>query len=164
MTKAIVLISGGLDSRLALKIMQEQGIKILALNFKFPFGSSCCDTNCSFNFCQVQGIKLKVIDCTKGKLFQEYLNLVKKPKHGTGTAINPCIDCRIFILKKAKEIMKKECYDFIVTGEVLGERPMSQYRKALDLVEKESGLKGKILRPLSAKRLEETEPEKKRIS
>jgi tRNA-uridine 2-sulfurtransferase len=161
--KAIVLVSGGLDSRLALKIMQEQSknFDVLALNFKFPFGSGCCSSNCSFNFCQVQGVELKIIDCTQGKMFQEYIKMVRNPNNGYGSGINPCIDCRIFILEYAKKLMKKE--DFIVTGEVLGERPMSQHRQAMATIDKESKLQGKILRPLSAKILEETEPEKNKL-
>jgi len=158
-----VLFSGGLDSRLALKLMQEQSengkkFDIIALNFRFPFGSGCCQTDCSFNFCQVQGIKLNIVDCTKGKLFKEYLKIIAKPKHGHGSGINPCIDCRIFILNETKKLLKRD--DFIVTGEVLNERPMSQYRKAMETIDLETGLQDKILRPLSAKLLEETESEK----
>jgi len=161
MIKAIALLSGGLDSKLAIKLLQEQKIKIIALFFLLPFGSGCCIPNCAFNFAQTQDMPLKIIDCTKGKLFQEYIKTIRKSKHGYGTAMNPCIDCRIFMLKKAKQLMKKEKANFIITGEVLNERPMSQTRKALVLIEKESELKGKILRPLSAKLLPETEAEKK---
>lgn len=161
MTKAIVLFSGGLDSRLAIKLLQEQNIEIMALNFDLPFGGSCCKTMCSFNFTQLHNVKSMVIDCTSGKLFDEYMKIIKKPKFGRGTAMNPCIDCRIFILKKAKEIAKKGNADFIATGEVLNERPMSQHKQAMDIIEKESGLKGKLLRPLSARLLPETEAEKK---
>ncbi len=190
-----VLFSGGLDSRLALKIMQEQSeakcndapkvvfssekkeeqknktrrtltqkdnqhnskFKIIALTFKFIFGSGCCQADCSFNFTQTQGIEHKIIDCAQGKLFKEYLKIVAKPKHGHGSGINPCIDCRIFILNETKKLLKKN--DFIVTGEVLNERPMSQYRKALELIDKETKLEGKILRPLSAKLFPKTKPE-----
>ena len=161
-TRAIVLLSGGLDSRLCAKILQEQGIEVIALHFILPF-LGCCKPDCSFKFTQLEGIKLKIIDCTKGKNFQEYIKMIKKPKHGYGSAINPCIDCHIFMLKKAKQIMDKEKADFIATGEVLNERPMSQHKQALNLIEKESGLKGKLLRPLSAKLLEETEAEKKKL-
>lgn len=165
MNKCIVMLSGGLDSRLAVKIMQERGFDVTALFFKLPFGTGCCDENCSFNFSQLQGVELKVFDCTrddsnesstnsskrgqiKGKLFQEYLEIVRNPKHRRGTAMNPCIDCRIFILKKAKEFADKEKIKHIVTGEVVGERPMSQMQKALDLIEEESGLRGRLIRPL----------------
>ena len=161
-TRAIVLLSGGLDSRLCAKILQEQGIEVIALHFILPF-LGCCKPDCSFKFTQLEGIKLKIIDCTKGKNFQEYIKMIKKPKHGYGSAINPCIDCHIFMLKKAKQIMDKEKADFIATGEVLNERPMSQHKQSLNLIEKESGLKGKLLRPLSAKLLEETEAEKKKL-
>jgi tRNA(Ile)-lysidine synthase TilS/MesJ len=151
--KCIVMFSGGLDSRLAVKIMQEQDFDILALFFKLPFGTGCCSESCSFNFSQLQGINLKIFDCTKGKLLQEYLEVIRNPKHRRGAGINPCIDCRIFMLKKAKEFADKKGIEIIVTGEVLGERPMSQTKKAMDIIEKESGLKGRLLRPLSAKLL-----------
>lgn len=159
--KAIALLSGGLDSRLAIKLIQQQGIDIIAVYFNLPFGSGCCMPECAFNFAQTQGIKLHVVDCTKGKLFRQYMAVIKKPKYGYGSGMNPCIDCRIFMLKKAKALMPKLKANFIVTGEVLNERPMSQTRKALEIIEKESGLKGKLLRPLSAKLLPKTEIEKK---
>jgi len=160
--KAIVLLSGGLDSRLAVKLLQEQGIKVIALHFLLPF-SGCCKPDCAFNFAQMQGIALKIVDCTKGKNFDEYINVIRKPKYGYGSGINPCIDCRIFMLCKAKDYVKKTKADFVATGEVLNERPMSQHGKALAIAEKESGLKGKLLRPLSAKLLPETEVEKKKL-
>ncbi len=159
--KVIVMFSGGLDSRLAVKIMQEQGFDVVALFFKLPFGTGCCNEGCAFNFSQLQGIELKTFDCTRGKLLQEYLKIIKNPKYGRGAGMNPCIDCRIFILKKAKEFADKKGINIIVTGEVLGERPMSQTKKAMDIIEKESGLKGRLLRPLSAKLLPETEAEKR---
>lgn len=159
--KLIVMFSGGLDSRLAVKIMQKQGFEIIALFFKLPFGTGCCNEGCAFNFSQMQGVELKIFDCTKGKLLQEYLKIVRNPKHGRGSGMNPCIDCRIFILKKAKEFADKKGIELIVTGEVLGERPMSQMKRAMDIIEKESGLNGRLLRPLSAKLLPKTEAEKK---
>jgi len=158
--KALVLISGGLDSRLAVKLLQDQGIEVIGLNFEFPFGSGCCNPMCTFSFSQKNDFKLEIISCKKGKLFKEYMDIVKKPKFGHGSCMNPCIDCRIFILKRAKALMKKYKADFIATGEVLNERPMSQYLEALKLTEDESGLKGKLLRPLSAKLLPETDAEK----
>jgi len=163
MEKVIVMLSGGLDSRLAVKIMQEQGFEVVALFFNLPFGTGCCDQNCSFNFSQLSGVEMKIFDCSKGELLQEYLDVIKEPLYGRGSGINPCVDCRIFMFKKAKEYADKEGIEIIVTGEVLGERPMSQMKKKLDLVEEESGLKGRLLRPLSAKLLEETEAEKKGI-
>jgi len=161
MIKALVMFSGGLDSRLVIKILQEQKIDIIALNFDLPFGSGCCKSSCSWKFTQLQGIPLRIVDCKKGKNFQEFIKIVKSPKHGHGSGMNPCIDCRIFMLKKAKSLMKKLKADFIATGEVLDERPMSQHRKAMQIVEAESGLQGKLLRPLSAKLLPETDAEKK---
>jgi tRNA U34 2-thiouridine synthase MnmA/TrmU len=104
------------------------------------------------------GFKLRVIDFSK-----EHLELVKNPKYGYGKAMNPCLDCHILMLKKLKEIMEKENFDFVATGEVLGERPMSQTKRGLKIVEEESSLKGYLLRPLSAKLLEETIPEKKKL-
>lgn len=163
MTKVIVMLSGGLDSRLAVKIMQEQGLEVVALFFNLPFGTGCCDQNCSFNFSQLNDVQMKIFDCSKGELFQEYLDIIKKPSYGRGAGINPCVDCRLFMFKKAKEYADKEGIELIVTGEVLGERPMSQMKHSLDLIERESGLKGRLLRPLSAKLLEETEAEKKGI-
>ncbi len=146
--KCIVMFSGGLDSRLAIKIMQERKFEVLAVFFKLPFGTGCCNEGCSFNFSQMQGIKLKVFDCTKGKLLQEYLEVIKKAKHGRGAGVNPCIDCRIFMLKKVKKFADKEGIKFIVTGEVSGQRPMSQQKKQITIIEKEVGLQGRILRPL----------------
>lgn len=164
--KTLVLLSGGLDSRLVCKILQKQlGKKnVEAIFFILPFSGSCCsDKYCVFKFTQKQEIKLNIINCTKGKLFREYIDMIRHPKHQRGAALNPCIDCHIFMLKKAKELAKKLGIEIIATGEVLGERPLSQNKRALMLVEKESGLKNKLLRPLSAKLLPETIWEKKKI-
>lgn len=152
--KAIVLLSGGLDSTLAVKLMADQGIEVIALNFHGPF-CTCSHTGCKY-VSKDLGCELKTI-----ALDQEYLDMVCKPKHGYGKNLNPCIDCRIFIFSKAKDMMKKVGAAFIVTGEVLGQRPMSQHRQALNIIERESGLKGLILRPLSAKLLRPTIPEEK---
>lgn len=156
MVKALALFSGGLDSLLAIKLIQKQGIDVTALNFTSPF-CTCNKTNgCgAVKLSKELNIPLKLID--KGK---EYLKVIRNPKHGYGKNINPCIDCRIFILKKAKQYAKKIKADFIFTGEVLNERPMSQHESALFLIEKEAGLKRQILRPLSAKLLPETEAER----
>lgn len=155
--KALALLSGGLDSILAAKLLQQQGINVIAVNFKSPFFSEKNATAAA----QQLKIKLITIDLTKGRSFQEYLAILKKPKYGHGSAINPCIDCHIFMLKKARELMPKLKVKFIATGEVLNERPMSQHLGALKLVEKESRLQGKLLRPLSARLLPETEAEKR---
>jgi tRNA-specific 2-thiouridylase len=153
---ALALFSGGLDSILAIKLILKQGIDVVAVNFANPF-HSCAKDECGVTEAVKQlGIPLKVVD-----LGDEYLKLVRNPKHGYGKNINPCIDCRIYILKKAKKYAEEIGADFIFTGEVLDERPMSQHFSALKIVEEESGLKGKILRPLSAKLLPETVIEKK---
>ncbi len=156
--KAIALLSGGLDSTLAARVMIEQGIELEALNFITLF---CTCTNrgetclASQKAVEALGIPLKVFNVS-----EEYLDVVKHPKHGYGSNMNPCIDCRIFMLKKAKTYMEKTGASFIVTGEVLGERPMSQRRDAMRLIEREAGLEGSILRPLSAKLLPTSIPEK----
>ena len=160
--KCVVLFSGGLDSRLVVKIMEEQGFGVVPIFFNLPFGCGCCNAlGCSFNFSQLQEIKLEVFDCTKGKLFKEYMKLLKEAKHGRGAGVNPCRDCKIFMFKHAKKFAKSKGIDVIVTGEVLGERPMSQLKGSMMLIEAAAGLKGKVLRPLSAKLLPETIWEKK---
>ena len=156
--KALVLLSGGLDSMLAVKLLQEQGIEVEGLTFVSYFFND----RAAKKAVEQLGIKLRVIDFSK-----EQLAVVKNPRHGYGKNMNPCLDCHILMLKKAAEIMKKEnsCpersrrIDFIATGEVLGERPMSQNKQSLAIVEKEAGLKGYLLRPLSAKLLPPTKPE-----
>jgi tRNA U34 2-thiouridine synthase MnmA/TrmU len=160
--KALVLFSGGLDSRLVVKMLQDQKIKVETIYFKLPFGGGCCNNfSCVFNFNQISGVKLNVIDCTKGKHFQDYLELVKNPKHGVGTAMNPCKDCKVFMFKYAKTFAKKIKADIIATGEVLSQRPMSQLKQALLFDEKKAGLTNQILRPLSAKILPKTIYEEK---
>lgn len=152
--KALAMLSGGLDSSLAVKVIQAQGINVEAITFKSPFFGSKNAEKMAINL----GIKLRVV-----KLGKDYLKMVKNPKHGHGKNLNPCIDCKIFMLKKAKQYAKKIKADFIFTGEVLGQRPMSQNIQSLNIIEKKSGLKGKLLRPLSAKLLPETIYEKKGI-
>ena len=156
--KAIALLSGGLDSILATKLVMQQGVTVEALNFVTVF-CTCTkkDSSClaSQSAARQLGMPLKVINVSK-----EYLEVVKSPKHGYGSNMNPCIDCRIFMFKKAKEYMQETGASFIVTGEVVGQRPMSQKRHTLRHIEKETGLDGLILRPLSAKMLEPTIPEK----
>jgi tRNA-specific 2-thiouridylase len=154
--KALALLSGGLDSTLAAKLILNQGIDVVAVNFVTPF-CLCKKGGCEATEAAKQlGVPLKVVD-----VGDEYLKMVRKPKHGYGRNMNPCIDCRIFIAKKAKKYAKEIGASFIFTGEVLDERPMSQHSKAMKIIEEESGLKGKILRPLSAKLLPETAMEKK---
>jgi tRNA-uridine 2-sulfurtransferase len=150
--KCLALMSGGLDSMLSAKIMKDRGIDVSPICFQsYFFGPKSAE-----KACRQIGLKLRVVDFSK-----EHLKMLKNPKHGRGSAVNPCIDCHMLMLKTAKKIMKKEGYDFVVTGEVLGQRPMSQNSNSLNLIEKESGLKGLIVRPLSTKVLPETIPEKK---
>jgi len=166
--KCLLIYSGGLDSTLAVKVLESQGIDVTAINFvSYFFGSKTAEKTAREN-----NIKLRIFDDERFK--REHWELVQKPKYGHGSAINPCIDCHLLMFKWAGEIMKKvdpplsspigefgrEVYDFVASGEVLGERPMSQNKKALLLIEKESGLKGYLLRPLSAKLLDPTIPEK----
>jgi tRNA U34 2-thiouridine synthase MnmA/TrmU len=150
--KALLLFSGGLDSMLIVKILQKQGIEIIPVCFcSFFFNCTTAEKSA-----KILDLKLKIIDIS-----EEHLKVIKNPKYGTGKGMNPCIDCHLLMIKKAKEIMKKEKYDFIATGEVLEERPFSQNRRVFKLAEKTLGLEGLILRPLSAKLLPETIPEQK---
>ncbi len=155
--KAISLLSGGLDSILATKLIQNQGIEVVAFNVKTPFGIPKKDGVSEAEAAIKQlNIPLKVLPVEK-----DYIHMLRNPKHGYGKNMNPCIDCKIFILKQASKYAKEIGADFLFTGEVLGERPMSQHGPALKLIEEEAGLKGKLLRPLSAKLLQETVAERK---
>jgi len=156
LVKAIGLLSGGLDSTLAIKLMLEQGIEVFAINFVTPF-CTCTRKGCKLEAMRAAeelGVKLKVVAVGK-----EYIELVKNPKHGYGKNMNPCIDCRIFMFRRAKQYMEEMGAAFVFTGEVLGERPMSQRLEAMKIIERESGLEGRLLRPLSAKLLKPTIPE-----
>jgi tRNA U34 2-thiouridine synthase MnmA/TrmU len=157
--KALALLSGGLDSTLAVKMMLDMGIDVEALNFTSPF-CTCTGKNAgckseAVRVAQEFSIPIKVVH--KGL---DYLEIVRNPVHGYGQGINPCVDCRIYLLRKAKEYMVESGADFIITGEVLGQRPMSQRRDSLRLIERESGLEGLLLRPLSAQHFEPTIPER----
>lgn len=156
--KAIVLLSGGLDSILAVKLMMEQGIEVVPVHYYIEFASCGGGEGPAQKAARELGVPLKIFDITK-----EYLEVFKNPKHGYGANINPCIDCKIFMLMKAKEYMKEVGASFLVTGEVLGERPMSQRRDALNIIERDAGVRGILLRPLSAKLLDETIPEREGI-
>jgi tRNA U34 2-thiouridine synthase MnmA/TrmU len=150
-------LSGGLDSILATKLILEQGVAVEGVNFLTLFSTSKNEGVQS----EAQKAAAKLgIDLRVFNLSQEYLEMVKDPKYGYGKNMNPCIDCRIFMLKEAAEYMKERGASFLITGEVLDERPMSQRRDTLRIIERDSGLKGLILRPLSAKLLEPTIPEK----
>jgi tRNA-specific 2-thiouridylase len=155
--KAVALLSGGLDSSLAVRIMLEQGVEIEAIAIRTPFCDFDCGKGCGHRVSEVASdleIPLKTI-----YLGEEYLRMLKRPKFGFGSGMNPCIDCRSMMYNAAKEHMKKIDADFIVTGEVLFQRPMSQNHRALNIIEKETGTEGKVLRPLSAKSLPMTDIE-----
>lgn len=154
-TKGLLLISGGLDSAVAAKVVLQQGIELEALNFVSPF--CLCRKGCSdlAMLAMELGVKLHV-----ATLFEEYLDVVKNPKHGYGSNLNPCIDCRILMFRKAKAFMGEIGASFIVTGEILGQRPMSQHKGALEIIDEESGLEGLVLRPLSARFLPPTRAER----
>ncbi len=156
--KAISLLSGGLDSILATRIIKEQGIEVVALHFTSPF----CTCTKGDKGCGLQAVRtareldVEVLVRLKG---MDYLEIVRSPGHGYGRAMNPCIDCRIFMLKEARKLMEETGASFVITGEVLGQRPMSQRRETIRLIERESGLEGLMLRPLSAKHFPPTLPE-----
>ncbi|MFI5422879.1 MAG: tRNA (5-methylaminomethyl-2-thiouridylate)-methyltransferase, partial [Nitrososphaerales archaeon] len=156
--KAVALLSGGLDSSLAVRIMLEQGVEVEAVAIKTPFCDFDCGKGCGHRVKEVASdleIPLKTI-----YFGEEYLRMLKRPKFGFGSGMNPCIDCRSMMYNAAKEHMKKIDADFIVTGEVLYQRPMSQNNRALDIIEKETDTQGMVLRPLSAKSLPMTDIEK----
>jgi len=154
--RAVMLLSGGLDSTLAARMMVDQGVELFALHFTSPF---CTCAKAAGNGCNSQaqivaekmGIPIRTV--SKGP---EYLAIIRNPKHGRGAGMNPCIDCRIFTLRKAREHMEQVGASFLVTGEVVGQRPMSQRFDAIRIIEKHSGCQGLVLRPLSAKHFEPT--------
>jgi tRNA U34 2-thiouridine synthase MnmA/TrmU len=158
-TKAVALLSGGLDSNLAIRMMQEQGVEVEAIAVKTPFCDFDCGKGCGHRVQEVAlelGIKLKTV-----YFGEEYLKMLKNPKYGYGSGMNPCIDCRGMMYNAAKEQMEKTGADFIITGEVLGQRPMSQNGNALKIIEDETQTNGKIVRPLSFRHLPLTEAENK---
>jgi len=167
---AIGLVSGGLDSTLAVKLVRDQGIRVIAVNFSTGF----CRTdhhramgrfgaeqdpkrlrNEALRAGADLGVPVRVVDISEG-----YMDVILKPRHGYGANMNPCVDCRAFMLKAAARIMEEEGADFVFTGEVLGQRPMSQHLRAMKVIEREAGLAGRLLRPLSAQLLEPTLPER----
>lgn len=150
--KALCLFSGGLDSLLATLLMKEQGIEVEGVCFVSPFfGKEKAE-----KWAKVIGVPLFIRD-----IGDRLISLLNFPPHGFGKAVNPCIDCHILMIKEAGELAKKRGASFLVTGEVLGERPKSQTRRALKIVEEESGWGGWLVRPLTAKNLPPTIPELK---
>ncbi|PKN16129.1 MAG: hypothetical protein CVU66_02090 [Deltaproteobacteria bacterium HGW-Deltaproteobacteria-23] len=156
--KAIALFSGGLDSTLAIRLMQVQGIAVQAIHFTSPFFGVSPDADCG-KYDARRAAEMIGVPLIIQNLGEDYLEMLRKPSHGYGKAINPCIDCHAFFLRKAKESMLASGADFVITGEVLGQRPMSQRRDALAIVERDGELAGLLLRPLSAKLLPPTIPE-----
>jgi tRNA-uridine 2-sulfurtransferase len=150
-TKAIALFSGGLDSILAFKVVAEQGIEVLGVTFSTPFFGAEKARETARRI----GLPLAVIDFT-----DEHLRMLHSPRYGYGKNMNPCIDCHTLMLKVAGRRMEAEGADFVLTGEVLGQRPMSQGKQSLHVVAKNAGYPDRILRPLSARLLPETEPER----
>jgi len=134
----------------------DQGIEVIAVKFTSAF-CNCDSGGCCHAAKLAEKLGIRLINIPKG---QEYLDIVREPKFGRGSGMNICIDCRIFLLKKAKELADELDAKFIFTGEVVGQRPMSQHTNTMMLIEKEAGLEGKLLRPLSAKLLPETEAER----
>jgi tRNA-specific 2-thiouridylase len=163
--KAVGLLSGGLDSTLAVRVMLEQGIEVTALHLRTGFsyeergraaGRGPAIPTEAERAAAMLGVPLEIIDVSV-----EYLPLVLKPRYGYGSGMNPCVDCRIFLLCQAKVWMEQHAHHFVFTGEVVGQRPKSQMRPTLNTVERESGLQGYLLRPLSAKLLPPTVPEQR---
>ncbi len=165
--KAVALVSGGLDSMLAVRVIQEQGIHVEGINF---FTGFCVEghthairkrdrkkpkRNNALWVAEQLGIKLHIID-----IVEEYKEVVFNPKYGYGAHLNPCLDCKIFMVKKAKEWMEAHGFDFIITGEVIGQRPKSQRKDTLPVVQRDSGIGDLLLRPLCAKNLPPTLPER----
>jgi len=150
--KAVGLLSGGLDSTLAVKIVKDLGVEVYGVYFAMPWG--CCDKAKAQEAADRIGIKFIVL-----QLDERYLEIVKTPKHGYGSAMNPCVDCRIHMFTRAGQYMKHIGADFVFTGEVLGQRPMSQMRHSMKKIEIETGLRGRLLRPLCAQYLDPTIPE-----
>lgn len=148
--KGLSLMSGGLDSQLAIRVLQNAGATVEAVCFSTPF----FDITAAKTAADALGVKLHIIDFT-----DDEISLLENPPHGFGGAMNPCIDCHALMIRRAGELMTKLGYDFVATGEVQGQRPMSQNKQAMGIVEKCSGLKGRLVRPMSAKLLEPTIPE-----
>lgn len=150
MTRGISLLSGGLDSQLTICVLRDQGIEVEGLVFASPFFS----IKEAHQAAEQLGIKLHVVDFTA-----DIFELIRKAPHGYGGAMNPCIDCHARMIQRAGEFMREHDFDFVSTGEVMNQRPMSQNKRALGIVEKTSGLTGYLLRPLTALLLEPTIPE-----
>lgn len=165
--RAISLISGGLDSMLATKAVMEQGVHVEGINFYTGFcveghthairknAQNKIKRNNALWVAEQLGIKLHIID-----IVEEYKSVVLNPKYGYGANMNPCLDCKIFMVKKAHEWIQQHHFDFIITGEVIGQRPMSQRSATMPVIAHESGADDLLLRPLCARHLPLTKPER----
>ena len=148
--KGLSLMSGGLDSQLAIRVLERAGAYVEGVSFSTPFFKPAA----AMKAAAALGVKLHVVDFT-----DDEIALIENPPHGFGGAMNPCIDCHATMIRRAGEMMRKFGFDFVSTGEVLGQRPMSQNRQSLAIVARDSGLEGRLVRPLSAQLLEPTLPE-----
>lgn len=151
---ALALFSGGLDSILACRTVAAQGIRVLALKCVTPFFDHHLLAEAERFQQEMQrkyGLEAELIDLSSG-----YLDMLRRPAHGFGKNFNPCIDCKIMMLRRARELMEERAASFLITGEVLGQRPMSQRRDTLNLIEREADCRDILLRPLSAKLLNPT--------
>ncbi|MGO9121649.1 MAG: tRNA 4-thiouridine(8) synthase ThiI [Desulfomonilaceae bacterium] len=153
---AIALLSGGLDSALAIHLVKHQGIEVTALHFASFFSPLDLTKEDSPVQILAKNLEVPLIVMQKG---DDFLELIRNPRYGLGKNLNPCIDCRIYTFIKAKKLMEDMGASFIVTGEVAGQRPMSQRKNTMRLIDKRSGCEGLVLRPLSAKILPTTIPE-----
>ena len=151
-SKALGLFSGGLDSILAIKLVQEQGIEITGLHCVSPFFG---DPDKVPYWRKLYDLDIEIVDIS-----EEFVRmLLQGPEHGFGSVLNPCVDCKILMLKRARAIKEARGADFIISGEVLGQRPMSQRRDTLNIIRRDAGVKDMLLRPLSARHMDETEAE-----
>ncbi len=150
--RAVALLSGGLDSMLAIRILQEQDVEVEALNFRTLF--VCCQDTAA-QAARELGVKLTIVSEQ-----DDYLELIRRPAHGYGRGANPCVDCRIYMFALAEKWMRRLDAQLVASGEVVGQRPMSQKKRDLALIARHSGLDDRLLRPLSAKLLPPTWPER----
>ena len=154
--KGIVLFSGGLDSLLAARVLMDQDLEIIGYHCILPFVAPDLRTD------ELDPVKIAVqihLPVRTHRCGSEYIDIIRNPPHGYGKHANPCIDCHIYFIKKAAEYMREVGADFVATGEVVGQRPMSQMKHTMNHIEKVTGLKGRLVRPLSAKLLKPTQPE-----